>query len=175
MGYCWLLLAVAAGNKDAGGDLLRVESQLSEEQRLEARGWVKRWKPVTAHDAQVISAAGGGAVAGDDRGSAGMAHAGETHRDAGRGVSRVTMDNYSKIGRGMSLAEVQAVLGSNGQQGTTLHWPNGARQMAGSGGVVYTWEEGESTISLMFFTIDGVVKLTDGFFHERGGQTVGVR
>ncbi|MCX6907207.1 MAG: SUMF1/EgtB/PvdO family nonheme iron enzyme [Verrucomicrobia bacterium] len=80
----------------------------------------------------------------------------------------ITASNYGRIRRGMALSDVQRILRSKGQPGTSLEWPRGVTQRAGAGGVVYTWVEGERTISLMFFERDGVAKLEEGFFHESG-------
>ena len=80
---------------------------------------------------------------------------------AGCSKGKITADNYSKIKQGMTLSEVQDILGSEGKQtGTTIEFPDGlVLDAAGMGGVVYTWDEDGKSISVLFYEapIDGPI------------------
>ena len=85
-----------------------------------------------------------------------------------RSADQISADNYKKIEVGMTLSQVQQILGCEGTKGTTMVWPNGAvTHVAPSDGVVYTWVEDGRTICAMFFREEGILRVRTGYYKER--------
>ena len=61
-------------------------------------------------------------------------------------ASKVTSDNYDQIKTGMTLAEVQAILG----RGELQTGASGAIGSLGGSAKIYQWVDGESTITITF-------------------------
>jgi len=91
-----------------------------------------------------------------------------TVNTSGQNADTITADNYKKIEVGMTLSQVQQILGSGGTKGTTMVWPNGAvAHVAPADGFIYTWEEGGRTICEVFFTEKGIPRVRMGYYKER--------
>jgi hypothetical protein len=90
----------------------------------------------------------------------------------GFGVNRVTVDNFNKIRDGMTVAEVEAILGrgevvrNDPGWGQPAGFPRAMPRMGGMDIRILRWDGGNNTIVVLF--VDGKVFTKGGDFTGRG-------